>query len=194
MAREFCTIDPPFPVSGFAALLLVSAGGGEKTFIPYDHLVPSLEQVASGAHVYMHHIEEEDDSIAVEDVCVVMPVVLDRRYPLRREFWESPDSDFGMREQAMPFLKACDMPEMYSLLVTPYLSEEGLWQFRAALPILNTTPDISLERFMLHSTWPVSEQAKYAAVYRLSVSRIFNWATGQVVNRPLERFARELVH
>ena len=180
MAKSYCSIDPPFPQTGYVIVIRNIVNERETFDFAFDYIAPTIEDVPLFIQDYKDELLRLGESIELLDTCDLLTVTLSRKYPLRREFWFQPTEEFSFDQRNAMFEKAFAAPAMYSLLVTPNTSEgDDTWKFSAAMPFLNTTPDTSIEQFMLHSTWAVSEMAKNAAIYISSEVREYDWVAKQ---------------
>lgn len=173
-AIRLCTVDVPYPMKAYVLTLLITSSTGDKIIWPLMSLQKDYEDIAESLHEFRKNATDQELGITIPDLCFVLPVTFSRRYPLRREFWRKPTNPYTTAHRFSAFLHAMDKPSLYSLLVTP--SENGKdWLYMAALPFLNSTPEVSIEQFMRTSDWPVAEKAKHAAIYTFSSVIIYDW-------------------
>lgn len=185
MAKAYCSIDPPFSHTGYVIIIRNVVNDRDTYEFAFDYIAPKIADVPLFIQEYKDEILRLGERIELRHTCVLLAVTLSRRYPLRREFWLQPTEEFSFDQRSDLFVRALAAPAMYSLLVTPNTSEgDDRWRYSAAMPFLNTTPEASIEQFMLHSTWPVSEMAKNAAIYTLSEVREYDWVAKNFTNTP----------
>lgn len=122
---------------------------------------------------------EKTNALNIVDTSVIVPITLQRLYPLKREFWENPSVHYDAFDRLKGFWNAVERPNFYQLLVTPLWVNKELF-FHAAIPFYVSSTDRDIESFMLTSDYPVDERAKFAALYTLGIPLRFNWKTGDV--------------
>ena len=191
MAKAYCSIDPPFPDTGYVIVIRNIVNDRETFEFAFDFMAPKVEDVPLFIQEYKDELWRLGAQIELRNTCVLLTATLSHRYPLRREFWLQPTQEFSFDQRSELFVKALAVPTMYSLLVTPSTNKGDLWKFSAAMPFLNTTPESAIEQFMLHSTWPVSEKAKNAAIYTFSEVREYDWVAKQFTNAPIKKIISE---
>ncbi len=86
------------------------------------------------------------------------------------------------------FAPVAHYPEMYSLLVTPFVYDDTVkqWHFSATLPfVANDMQQSVLEKFMYTSDQIVEPRAKYSAIYAMGEKLQFNWRTAET--KPIDQ-------
>lgn len=173
-AIAYCSIDPPYPLKAYVAMVLCTDADGFKVILPLSSLQKDFADIAGAMKDLRKNIEKEGGSISIPDRCFVLPVTFLRRYPLKKEFWQKPVHSYTSAQRMSAFFRVMEKPLLYSLIVTPSLMKKKWWCM-AALPVVNSAADVTIEQFMQTSDWPVSEEAKSAAIYTFSTLIIYNW-------------------
>lgn len=181
--KEFCTIDPPFPMKGYCVSMLVIKSDGKKAMYPLEHIYPTLDEVANDIAHIKHHESQDSGIYNISEICFVIPITFSRRVPLRKEFWDNPDNNYLPDQRIRAFVHSMNKPDLFTLLVTPSKPEND-WEFLAAIPLPKSATDSTIEQFMLHSDWPVESTAKYAALYKFEKLQVYNWEAKAVVVKP----------
>ena len=180
---QWCSVTPVFPKEAYLTIVMFADRNTLKltAIYPLETIDEQLESVCAYARDVVPKLEEGNPDYVAMRTITVFPLVFDRNYPLRREFWESPDVDFSPSSRVNQFAKISKLPEAYDVLVTPSGKTKRVWILRAATAFLKNTSDAAIEQFMLHSNWPVMQTAKYAAIYHLQKPIFLDWETGTPV-------------
>lgn len=186
-AKKYCTVDPPFPEQGFGAIIVSTRPNRLPLPLPFDYIAPTLSELSKLIGFYRKILITESPQDDFAEFCILLPLILDRRIPLRKEHWEHPDISYSPTDYIKPFFNAVDEPEMHSLIVTPSLDKD-IWRFRSALPVPASTPDSVIDHFLMYSNWPVSIAAKNVGVYRFLVPKNYDWVRMKVLGGKLPRF------
>ncbi len=180
----WCSKTPVFPKEAYVTVVLFADRKSQEltAIYPLESIDETLESACSYAQDVIPKLEAGNPEYAAMRTMSVFPLVFDRTYPLRREFWESPDVEYSPASRVSQFAKISKFPEAYDVLVTPSGILKRKWILRAATALLRQTPDAVIEQFMLHTNWPVLQTAKYAALYHVHKPIFLDWQTGQPVS------------
>ena len=176
----WCSIDPAFPERAYLTVVMFAEKNGSLAAIyALERIVTTPEDAVSYAAKTIPELEKGNPEYMAMQTLSVFPISLSSRYPLRREFWESPDVRFSPQTRTGQFAKISKFPEAYDILVTPWELSKKQPSYLAAMALLRSTGEGVIEQFMLHSDWPVDPLAKFAAVYHMHPPEFYNWMTGK---------------
>jgi len=171
---DYCSEDVSYPIVAHAALLSVSRPDGSILLFPNRKVHAQVDDIVKDIKELESSLTKDGDSYSILESCVVLPLRLSRRFPLKKEYWSNPTESFTDTSRSTPFVKAIYNPSLYTMLITP--SKEGdVWRYLAALPIPISVSSTVIEQFMLHSDWPVAETAKQCAIYTIEQPFLYDW-------------------
>jgi len=182
--QKYCYRIPKYPLRAFMAYFYLIDQSNNKLFYPNTQIFTKVSEIADEAYFLEENLNSTNN-FTVSDKVIIMPIILDRLYPLEERFWQKPTIHYDYSDRISMFIKILDNYYMYKLIVTPMRSKNKT-QFVAAVPFFISTLDKNLEQFMLYSDFPVDESSKYAAIYELQKPLFLNWQTGEVekINQP----------
>jgi hypothetical protein len=176
-----------FPETAYVEYLKgVDIRGGEYIF-PMFFVLTNISDVRTDAEIVM----TQEPDVEIDDTAILLPVHLDRLFPLEKRFWEKPSVHYDASIRVSLFTTMLKRSTLYSLLVTPTM-EKGRERFAAAVPFYGSGDTASLERFMLLSDFPVDTAASSAAVYSVGTPITVNWKTGDVGKWKKEDVSRDV--
>jgi hypothetical protein len=171
---EYCSEDVSYPIVAHAAVLSVSRPDGSILLFPNRKVHVKVDDIVKDIKELELSLTKDGDTYSVLESCIILPLRLFRRFPLKKEYWANPSESFADTNRSTPFVKAIYNPSLFTMLITP--SKEGdVWRYHAALPIPVSATDTVIEQFMLHSDWPVAETAKQCAIYTIEQPFLYDW-------------------
>jgi hypothetical protein len=180
-ATAYCSLEPVFPDQGHIVFLFVLHEGQEIGLVPLDGIYETTEIAAKAVDTVLSQLSETKN-ITVAEEALIIPITRKDLFHMQRSYWTTPSFTYDQPMRIRAFTPVAHYPEMYSLLVTPYVynDETGAWHLNATLPFLaKDNAKNVIEQFMLSSDQIVDPRAKHSAIYRLGEKMQFNWRTGQ---------------
>ncbi len=182
----FCSIEPTYPQSGYITLLFITSDNEITNIYPMMPIFEQVDQITPSIMEVVKNIDKNYD-YRIHENAVLIPITYHARFPLKRAYWKNPIQHFDEIDRLKIFMPVVRNPAFYKLLVTPtFLDEKNLWHLHATLPILISSKDEIIERFMCTSDHPVDERAKSAALYLLGTPVKFNWNTRKITGIHVE--------
>lgn len=182
-APKYCYLDPDFPDTAFAAVILLRSEELGLSILPFDFIYVDIEDIKKSVHLVFEEISKQSNEMIIEDNILVFPITLQKRYPLKRAFWSTNVPKYSISHKVKAFIPLIDRPFLYKLLVTPafYETKHKRWYLNATYPFSIFAEDTEIEEFMFNSDQPVYQKAKNAALYTLELPKRLNWKTGEIV-------------
>jgi hypothetical protein len=173
--KKYCTKSYPYPLKALITYFYMLEDR-VNLFYPTTKIYTSITEINEEAR-FIHEMLPEDDSITLMETAIVIPLNLERLYPLRETFWQKPTIHYDHGHRLRLFMQALDNLSFYKLVVTPITSNNKTI-FVGAIPIFAHAPDRAIETFMLNSDFPVDESSKFAAIYEFGEPLNLNLKTG----------------
>ena len=180
-AIAYCSLEPVFPEEAYVVFLFVMHEGQQVGLVPLDGIYQSTEKAAKAVESILSQISETQH-ITVAEEALIIPVFKTGLFAMRRDFWTTPSYAYDQHMRVRSFSQVAHYPEMYSLLVTPYVYDDAAkeWHLSATLPfVTNDDANTIIEQFMFSSDQIVEPRAKFSAIYRMGEKMQFNWRTGE---------------
>jgi len=175
--KKYCSITPQFPKEGFIPFLRVTTEESIVAYLPLYLLCTSLADIQTSVEKIADEITEAP--LTLEETALFLPVVFGGLVPLKRAYWENESVLYSNESRMRLFLSALSNFPMYNVLITPWKLKRSVHEFAAAIPLYKSADQKNVEKFMLHSDFPVDEKAKYAALYSFGEPFTINWTTGE---------------
>lgn len=180
-AVAYCSLEPTFPDQAYLVFLFVLHQGQQVGLVPLDGIYKSTELAAKAVETVLSQLSQTQN-ITVAEEALIIPIAKEQLFKMRRDFWTTPTFTYDQHMRVRAFSPVAHYPEMYSLLVTPYVYDDTTneWHLSATLPFAtkDKANDI-IEQFMFNSDQIVEPRAKHAAIYRMGEKMQFNWRTGE---------------
>jgi hypothetical protein len=174
--KKYCTKEFSYPIKAFTAYFYMIEEN-TSLFYPTTRIYTSISEIASEAKFIEEMLPPEQNMI-LSDSAVVVPLNLERLYPMKESFWQKPSIHYDHNHRLKLFMKAMDNLSFYKLVVTPIKSQNKT-VFIGAVPIFSHATDKIIETFMMYSDFPVDETSKYAAIYEFGKPISYNIRTGE---------------
>jgi hypothetical protein len=180
-AIAYCSLEPDFPKEAFIVFLFVMHEGQQVGLVPLDGIYETTDTAADAVETVLAQLSETQH-ITVAEEALIIPITRHTLFDMQRGFWTKPTFSYDQHMRVRAFSPVAHYPEMYSLLVTPYVYDDKtkLWHLSATVPFA-TKDDTTgfIEQFMFTSDQIVEPLAKHSAVYRMGEKMQFNWRTKQ---------------
>lgn len=173
---NYCTKSFAFPLKAYTAYFYLLEGN-INLYYPTTKIYTSITEIITEAK-FIEQMLPTDQDLVIKESAIVIPLNLDRLYPLKEVFWQKPTIHYDHGHRLRLFMKALDYLSFYKLVVTP-ITANNMTIYVGALPILTHAPDKTIETFMLHSDFPVDETSKFAAIYEFGKPLNLNLNTGE---------------
>jgi hypothetical protein len=173
--KGYCFHSFRFPKEAFLGFIFTIVDG-YPLFVPLTYLHGTLADVQKAVSETKRLSKNGKE---VKEDIVVFPIVFDRHFPLRKEFWDNPTEDYTVEDRIKSFIELLKNEQFIEILITPLLGKKGKVKFHTACCFTLGTPKSTVDNFMLKSNHPVETSAKYAAFYRPKTPFILNLNTGK---------------
>lgn len=180
---RFCTREPNFPRYAFVAAIWLEAEK-QNFFYTLKQVFTNLSDMTNLAGELQK--EKGDKVKEITDLTIIIPIKLERLFPMKPEYWKKPEVKFGQWEQMNLYTKMLIDYRPYKLVVTSLGLENGKEYFLAPLPVLDIDLDNKIDLFMKMSDHPVDETAKSSAVYSIGEPFGYNFKTGEIYQQIVE--------
>lgn len=180
-AIAYCSLEPEFPQKAFIVFLFVMHEGQQIGLVPLDGVYETTEIASRAVDTILSQLSQTRN-ITVAEEALIIPIEKYDVFTMRKDFWTTPSFTYDQHMRVRAFSQVAHYPEMYSLLVTPYVYDDATrqWHLSATLPFVNKSDlNTVIEQFMFTSDQIVEPRAKYSAIYRLGEKMQFNWQTGE---------------
>src|SRR3989344_761520 len=102
--RKFCYLTPNFPENAIAAFLLLEERDAKLGFVPSSLIYTSLEETAHSIGEISSALEKARN-IKVRQISFIINISLDRKFPLKKDYWARPTLRYGIEEKINTFAK-----------------------------------------------------------------------------------------
>lgn len=178
---RFCYRKPHFPPRAFVACLMFEKDGEFVSLYPVTNIYASQAEFLYDLKLLFTtnpHLLE-----SISDTVIALPIMFQRLWPLKKEYWDTPDIKFSAIARHQQFLNMIGKHQFYHLLATPNSFTKPYTQTSAVCPFLANSSDKTIETFMKTSNYPVPPSASHAAVYSFEEDYGINWKTGKNIKR-----------
>lgn len=176
--KRYCYLTPNFPQTAFSIVIFIQKENDKKIVFPLYGLYTSIDGIGES----IRELEAEfrkygNHQNKIMDLGIVIPLVFNETYPLKRIHWANPSKHYAMEDRMRDFTKSLLSDDPYIMLVTPreYEEKSKTWQFNIAFPLSLTASDEELENFLLTSDYPVEERANSVAIYGMQKPKSVVW-------------------
>jgi hypothetical protein len=182
--KHFCSKSFAYPLKAYTAYFYILEEN-ISLYYPTTKIYTSITEIINEAKL-IEQILPSDQDLVIKESAIIVPLNLQRLYPLKEIFWQKPTIHYDHGHRLRLFMKALDYLSFYNLVVTPITSNSNTF-FVGALPILTHAPDKTIENFMLYSDFPVDETSKFAAIYEFGKPLTLNLDTGEAKDMVKDR-------
>lgn len=171
--KRFCYRKPVYPPHAFVACLRFEQGEEVVKTYPLTLVYTSLAEFQYDIQLLLAKNEHMKEVLA--ETVLALPVVFDRLWRLKPEYWDTPDISFTQENRERMFVGMVDKYQFYTLLATPMEFKKPYTQTAAVCPFLTHSSDATIETFMKTSNYPVPVSASHAALYRFEKPYEIQW-------------------